>query len=49
MMIHHALWFKTLIKALMGALMVTILALVFMFHYQPDVLIALSNQVWACF
>jgi len=38
-------WFK----ALLAGLAALILAAVFLFYSQPDVLIALTNQVWACF
>jgi hypothetical protein len=41
----QSLWLKTLI----GLVMALVLGLVFLFHFQPDVLIALTNQVWACF
>ena len=38
-------WFK----ALLAGLAALILLAVFLFYSQPDVLIALTNQVWACF
>jgi hypothetical protein len=38
-------WFK----ALVASLVALVLTAVFMFYFQPDVLIALTNQVWACF
>ena len=38
-------WLKTLWSLLLAG----VLGAVFLFYSQPDVLIALANQVWACF
>lgn len=40
---------RTIAKALVLALAITLLAIVFSLYARPDFMVQLANQMWACF